>query len=141
MSDYDRADYYDCVDSSELLRHKSEDDAIEGYLDEIEREKWPERLRVYGFARATIDEASRARWSAAILEDLLERIDGDEFGDPEDATEPSPAMKVAARRFVDEVVSDYKVWSCEVCGSREIEVMPWVRKHCPHWLEAEEGER
>ena len=52
----------------------------------------------------------------AVLDRLLEDLD-DDYGDPDgDLTEPTDGMKWAAKVFIDAVLKEYVVWTCEPTG-------------------------
>ncbi len=134
------AELWDCSEDTELLIHYEQHGAIEAYLDEalynLPIKEWPEKITVYGFARKKL---KLDRLSARILERLLEDIDED-YGNPEEATTETEAMKKAAEEFVNKVAAEYQVWSCKRVTSEDINVMEWVKENEPQWLsEAQTG--
>lgn len=87
---------------------------LEDYGDpldhELERINWPIVIQVY----KRMDVKHHAdRIAELVLEVALERLD-EEYSDPDqDGTEPTQAMKDAAKAFADAVVKDYVTWACE----------------------------
>lgn len=132
---FEEADLYDCWEESDELRWSDPDEAVESKLDEMDREQWPEEVTVYAWKRMEVERLPRLIDFAlqAILDDLDE-----DYGDPEEATEPTEAMLAAARAFVDAVIAEYTVWRCEPCGQQTVAVLPWVHEHRPDWLGEEE---
>lgn len=127
------ADLYDCEDSEELTCDWP-DEAIERYLDDCPPEQWPEVLHVVAWDRMEISASSRVRFADYVLEHLFETLDEEYAG--EDPPEPTEAMRVAARAFVDAVVSGYPVWRCErvPADDEHIPVAAWVRENEPQWI-------
>jgi hypothetical protein len=128
-------EFWDCSEDAELLGHESKDDAIEARLDEelydIHVESWPKTVTVYGFAR---EVPKWDREAQRVLDRFLEDLD-EPYGNPEEATDQTDAMLVAAKEFVEKIKAEYQVWSCRRVTSEEINVMEWVKEHCPHWLD------
>jgi len=129
----DGAAFYDCVEREERLTYSDPDSAIEAYLDDLDGQI-PESLTVYGFAPVSVEDEGRRRLADWALRSLLESLDDDAFGDPEEASKPTEAMRVVARAFVDAVLEEYKVWHCEKVGEFTIDAHAWVREHRPWWL-------
>jgi hypothetical protein len=129
-----KIEFWDCSEDSEILSYENENDAIEYYLDDylhaLPIAEWPEKITLYGFVRETLKLGNEA---ARILEQLLEGLD-EEYGNPEKATTETEGMKKAAEEFVQKVAAEYQVWSCKRVASEEINVMEWVKEHCPQWL-------
>lgn len=130
--------YWDLPDR-EHLQYTSLEEAIEGNLDgwmdqrkgtpEL-LEALPETLTLAGFARM---EPDAERWPESVLEDFLNCLD-ENYGNPDDYTDPTEGMKEAAKVFVEAVLKEYTAWACiEVCR-KVIDVHAWVRYHRPEWL-------
>lgn len=80
-------------------------DAVQDWLDTQEPEMaLPDSVRVYAYVRlpARLD-------SERVLEAVLEWID-EEYGPPDDSSEPTPAMKDAADAFTVAILREYKSW-------------------------------
>lgn len=140
------ADYYDVDEGAEVLHHDTPDEAIEYHLDAYhldaidERDTLAEPLRIYAFKRAEISKGDVKNLPTIILEDLMQWLDDNEYGDPEDGSEPTPKMELAARVFVDTIVREYKVWRCECIGYTEVNAAEWIGKNRPDWLVKTEAE-
>lgn len=79
------------------------------------RIEWPVEVLVYKPMDVTKNSASLATLA---LNHMLEELD-ELYSDPEgDATEPTQAMKEAAKAFADAVVKDYVSWECEPTGDK-----------------------
>lgn len=130
--------FWSCYGDAENLTDTDPDDAIRDYLDGFLSpgcdvlEMLPETVELYGYARMKTDGIELD--ADSILERVLENLD-DEYGDPDDRTTPTPAMKKAAKAFVAVIRDEYKVWSCEVVNRQVIQVEDWVRENEPEWLE------
>lgn len=111
--------YWDCSEDNERLTHETIEDALDAYGDSIHPAPTPESVEVFGFARMEIDLDF---WSNDVLTRFIESVD-EEYGDPDDGySEPTEAMKTAAKAFVRAVVADYKsrVWACEIVETRTV---------------------
>lgn len=118
--------YWSCNQFQEKLSCISKDEAIEYYLDDIEEGKEPETVKVYGFAR---QEVSDNEDGIGILEDFLANLD-ENYGDPDgDCTEMTDSMKKAAKVFVDTVISEYEIWTCDCVYEEEVDLKKWIEKN------------
>lgn len=142
-------DFWTCVDDAEDLVHSHEDDAIEGYLDDIG--PWPgdepdpnvrlakflaavgETLTVYGHRRVVLPDDFPV--ADDLVERVLEDLDDEHYGDPDEATKPTPAMLEAAKTFLAKIRAEYFVWQCEEVVEVEIDPREWMRANRPEWLE------
>lgn len=80
-----------------------------------------EVVTMYAFKQKPVNE----QWLAnCALDALIERFD-DEYGDPEDETTITQAMKDAALAFARAVVADCDAWQVEDAGSVELKVSEW----------------
>lgn len=115
--------YWSCDEHQERLSCMSKDEAIEYYLDDIEEDKEPDTVKVYGFARQEIADNEDG---IGILEDFLANLD-ENYGDPDgDCTEITDKMKKAAKVFVDAVISEYEVWTCDCVYEEEVDLGKWL---------------
>lgn len=122
-------------DRQERLYHRQAADAVEEYLDGCDPAVWPAKLPLVGWARKRPSVEDLFPWGAkGFLGDVLERMDEQEYGDPEDGTDATPEMLAAAERFCAEMHRLYWVWTCEVVYRTEIDVAQWVRDEHPQWL-------
>lgn len=130
-----KIELWDCSEDAETLHYYEQHDAIEAYLDQalykVPVSEWPETITVYGFARMEIKDS---RLPEIALESVIERLD-EEYGSPDEETTITPEMKTAAEEFVQKILAEYTVWSCERKTSVEINVMEWVKENAPSWLE------
>jgi hypothetical protein len=113
---------------AERIMYETEDEAIEGILENIEG--LPETIAICGYARMKPNYAH-----CEPLVDVLDALDQD-YGDPDESTEPSAAMVEAERAFIAVIEKEYKVWAMEVVCEKTINVNEWVKTHRPEWLEA-----
>lgn len=120
--------FWSCDPCAETLRCVTVDEAMEDYLDGIDKEQWPAELRVEGYARITahLDPDN-------LLEKVIKELD-EEYNGGDESSTPTARMRGAALEFVSIVLSEYVVWNCEVMESRTVDVMSWVREHRPSWL-------
>lgn len=135
--------FWTCDDACERLTHEDQADAVEEALDNLAEPgqtaeqflaSLPEELEVYGYARSLGPSEKQRDWLAdGALEILLEGLDQD-YGDPDDATEETEAMKQAAREFVDAVLAEYSIWACEQICIETVKPREWVKEHRPDWL-------
>lgn len=126
-------DYYDCDGDREILSNTDVDEAVADFLDRNEPKLWPDAVEVYGWSRMKYEfDADR------ILERALEDAD-EEHGNPDESTEPTPAMIAAARAFCEAMDREYTVWACERDSAPVATVMiaDWVRKERPDWIETD----
>lgn len=123
-------DYFSCDPDEEILSERSIDDAVWQHLDAAEVSIWPTTLPVYGWRRKAYEFDA-----GLILERALEDAD-EEHGNPDEATEPTPAMIAAARAFAEVMDREYQVWACERDKDpvETVNVAEWVTRERPDWL-------
>lgn len=80
-----------------------------------------EAITMYAFKQKAVNE----NWLADfVLDELIERFD-DEYGDTEEETKVTQAMKDAALAFVRAVVAECDARQVEDAGSIELKVSDW----------------
>ncbi len=117
----------------ERYHHTDMGDAIYEILDA----KWPnlpDTLTLVGMSPQKV--SGHPVDPDRLVEMVLETLD-EEFGDPEEYSEPTPMMKVAAEVFVAAVVDEYKVWTCEKVTEETVDVKAWCATHEPDLLKTE----
>ena len=131
------ADYYDCCEDREQLRHFDVDDAVEDYLDNLDPKDWPKEVEVWAWDRRVITPDHISGAAKTILEALIEEFDElQEFGNPDVGTKETTAMRVAARQFVQTVADEYKVWACEQRPDPiRVDTVRWVRANRQDWID------
>ncbi len=88
-------------------------ETIQRLMDDVDCPDFPIRVFVYKRMSIAKDEETLAK---DILDDIIERLDGD-YGDPDgDYTEATENMKKASIEFAKVILSDYKSWACEKTG-------------------------
>jgi hypothetical protein len=130
QSGFHEADAFDCDPHAETLHGSDPDDAVERHLDDL-WPKVPETLTVTAFRRRVIH--TRDLNPDRVIEDLLEQLD-EEYGDPDEGTDPSEAMRLAATALCDVIRRNYRVWACEPVATAKVNVQAWVRENRPDWL-------
>lgn len=143
------ADYYSTSDQDERLTHTTLDECIEGEFDVIDPcvELTAARgFTVYAWRRDEINVEDEAKIA---IKNMLESLSlhlleeyGDPDGDSEDIFGPEveEAFKVEALQMVSALVAKAEAWRCHVIGEKTFaaaELMEWVRKNNPEWLEGE----
>lgn len=119
--------------------HKSVDDAIITMFDGVavsfdtlaDEKQWP--LKVYVYRRKTFSEGDKALQARRAINWMLDDLDetcGDNDGTP---TEPTEAMREAAKTFVEAVCREYVPWACERTG----EVIEVTRDEARKMVEGE----
>jgi len=115
---------------AESLTHSDEEDAIEDILEEMDP-PYPKTITVCGYARMWVGQADLDRLT--VLENALEGLD-ETFGDPDNYSEPTAAMRQAEQAFLQALRREYVPWGCtEVCR-RDVDVATWLRENRPEWL-------
>lgn len=103
--------FWDVLPDREELVHDTPDEtaAAQLYLDDISVDEWPETVRLYGWMRRTLDPE--------LLDVLrfLEDLDA-EYGNPDEAWEPTDRVKEAAQSLAKVVAEDFDVWYCDPVG-------------------------
>ena len=135
---------YSCDDGDETLIHTDPDDAIEEALDkwlspkvsvlEHLRSAVGETITVFAFKRRVVDDDEPD--AERLLEDVLERLD-EEYGNPDEASTPTDAMRTAAETFCAAIRAEYHVWQCDGFAQAKVNVDAWVRDRRPDWLEVQ----
>ena len=122
-------EFWDTEDS-ECLIYKTQDEAIEAILDQLDLNQLPETLEMCGYARTVIQE--KYLGDGSLLEYILERLD-EEYGYADGYTEPTEAMIDAEKAFIGVILSEYKPWTCEIVERKTINVQEWVETHRSDW--------
>lgn len=128
-------------DYADDLTHTAINDAIEealtGYdsLDEM-----PEVITMKGYVREDIDPHVINALIETVCETALARLD-DEYGNPNEWTEPSKTVKKAAKTFIDILIAEYIVWSGREVDEKEINTRAWIKEYRPEWLEEENAKK
>jgi len=128
-------DLFDCDKLSESLTHKDVNSAVDHMLDGLPCDLWPDMLKVYAWNR------EKLRWSAHGLAGLIcaramELLD-EEYGHPDELSTVSNYAFALAQTFAENVIAEYKVWSCERAPSDDVtvNVARWVRENKRAWLD------
>jgi len=133
--------YWTCLPDIEHLHCETLDEAVEEYLDglaptpgSVDSEDFFRDLpdvECTAWVRKVIDR----KWLAdSVLDYALEEV-GDEHGNPDGDEPPTEAMKAQALKFADAFIADFQVWSCEPAGSEKVNILKWVKKNAPHWID------
>ena len=109
-------DFWDLPDQEEL-RYSDKNEAIEMIIDKLPEDQ--KTFELCGYSRM-IHHFN----PDVILMDILENTDFD-FGDPDDYTKPTKAMKAAAKAFTDVLDSEYTVHACEEICRETINIDTW----------------
>jgi len=112
------------VGESEQLSHKTQDEAIECYLDGFDGDM-PATVEVIGYARMKPEVSFLA---SHLLSQALESLD-DEFGDPDgDYTEPTKDMRSAEQVFIKAILAQYTSWLLKEARTVTVDVPLWIRR-------------
>lgn len=141
------ADYYSTSADDERLTHTTIDECIEADLDDrtgpIE-EVVSQDATIYAWRRDRIDVDAEAKSS---LDDFVTEIAesiAEEYGDPDGgwmggiATEDAEKFKAIVMPALVAMLETVNPWRCHVVGELTFtaeELMKWVRKNNPKWLE------
>lgn len=141
------ADFFTCDDDAEVFSHTCPGDAIGEYVDERVLVTWdaagkpvvePATVTVYAYTRKVLDAAKvKPWWGRDVLEHFIEWLD-EEYGNPEETTDPTDEMLALAKKFVEDVAALYPVYQCERVGEETVELLPWIQENEPGLLEQEE---
>lgn len=141
------ADYYSTSDEVERMTHETLDECLEHELDGADGtiiEAVSKGVTVYAWRRDTLDIEDEA---TSALDGMMESVSihileeyGDPDGDSEDifGAEAETEFKLMVMPFARALLSNVKPWRCHVIGERTFtpeELMEWVRKNNPKWLE------
>lgn len=134
---------YSCDDDAESISSSDPEDAIDSALDrwlepkvsvlEHLKSAVGDTITVYAFKRMKLGKRPT---SEDILERVYEELD-EEYGDPDQASEPTPTVEAAAEALCALIRAEYVPWACECCGSAVVNVEAFVREKHPDWLEPE----
>jgi hypothetical protein len=109
--------------NAENLYHSTEDDLIDEMLEGMDPP--PETLTICGYARAQLQPADLDFHTP--LNDILDDLD-EEYGSPDDATEPTENMIKAERELINTIRKEYFVWRCDPVITKTINVKEWLDK-------------
>lgn len=127
--------YFSTDKAAEVLTHETLFDAVLDHADAWKPEINPgDTVTIYEYRRKILPplEAMLRFWSP--LEGLLDAIDDDEYGCPEDPTVATEAMVKAERAFMEVVRAEYVPWCCELVDEQEVDLYAWCQEHRPDWV-------
>lgn len=119
--------FWDCDREREQLMFGDIGEAVYYWADGAEQ-PLPETVTVYGWAQMELPAPKNH--AEMVLDEILLSLD-EEYGNPEEETEQTDAMKAAALAFVNAIYAEYPVWMCEHITSRVVKVADHVP---PEWL-------
>ena len=118
--------YWDCDETAEVLEWETLDEAIEHHLDGLAWSEQGLELSVYGWARKQVTALDFSDPLNLLLESIRDNEEG-LIGEDEGADDKAtPAMREAAKAFLDVVVSEFQPWCCEVIETRTVNVREWL---------------
>ena len=124
-------EFFDIDKGAELLRWSSLDEAVEMGLDAMVG-PLPRTLTVYGWA-TKVRDIDVDRIAERIAEELDQYL-GDEYGNPEEATELPPDINDAIELLAKIVSRQWPVWQCEVVSEYPIDIVAWMHQNRCNWL-------
>jgi len=124
------------AEDAESVTHEDFDEAVESLLDDrlfdLGQSAWPAAVEICGFVRRKVSPETYSKWS---VEALLENLDAEYMGESDQyPAEPTNAMLAAEAVFHAAVIGEYEVHTLISAETVKVNVMDWVRKHCPDWL-------
>ncbi|MHA1676471.1 MAG: hypothetical protein ACTSU6_04765 [Candidatus Njordarchaeales archaeon] len=125
-------EFWDCEDA-EVLYYEDKNEAIEKILDGVHPDVFPSEIEICGYVKRTIN-CSISNRADSVLESILEGLD-EEYGNPEDSTEPCKDMIKTTNEFVSKIFSLYNVWQCDIVVREKINTEKWVKGNAPEWIE------
>jgi hypothetical protein len=133
MTKADLEEFSDCYwgpPDEERYSHTELEEAIEAALDACD--SLPATLELVAMRSRALSISDLE--PELILEQALEYLD-EEYGDPEgERTEPTEAMRQAAKALCEVVIRDYEVWTCYLAAKVIVsDPAEWVMKNCPEW--------
>jgi hypothetical protein len=128
-----QAKYWSCNEYEELLTETSIDDAVQQFVDNAAENEIPNMLTVYGFNPVKINKNIKDVFGLSALENMVERLDED-FGNPDDDSELTEEMKVAAKDFSEKIIDLYHVFRCEQVDEVEINMVEWCKENDPELI-------
>lgn len=99
--------------SDESLFGFIDDEHLSSSIEEVtDRATEGKPIEVHVFRRMKVNPD---RLAERTLERIIEDLDED-YGDPDNPTELTEAMKAAAKQFIEALLKEYVVWNCEPTG-------------------------
>ncbi len=148
MSDEREPLFYTCDDDAESLTDTEPEEAVRCHLDAMLEPRMtpeqvlaalPKTITLYGYARTVLPPTVPD--PDDVLDNIMERIEEDEYGDPDGVSWEDrmdlPAvngLKAKARELCEAIRLLYKPWSCEQVTKEEVDVEKWIRENEPEWL-------
>lgn len=153
---YRSAEYYDCDDGFETLRHKTPAEALEAYVDNnsvpLDNDDMTALLDTLGditvgaYDRAQIDVKAWQQWGLQLVDTFADELDSEyaEGCDDNlwsrtglDMTALANEVAAVLRNAIAGVPVSRVVWNCNKVGERvytrgEVEVL--LRVTCPQWF-------
>lgn len=118
------AQFWSCRDDDEILTHTEIEEAVGAFLDDVYPDR-PATVTVYGYAVRVVD---REHYAERALDNLLEDLH-EEYGDPNRYPSDSitESMRAAARAFLEAVLAEYRVWTCEKVCEEVVDLAEYYR--------------
>lgn len=122
--------FYSTTEDVENLQFTERDEALQDYVDQWgtagERIQPGEQVMLYLWRRDKLP--SNVGGYVDCLELLLEAID-EEWGNPEEATEPNDAMRKAEKLFTVAVRAAYVPWRCSIHEQVKVDLHAWCEEN------------
>lgn len=126
-------DFYDCDEDTDTLKHETSHEAVMYLLDGTHTSAWPDTLTVYAWERQSLSDKERGWMASRVAEHFYDSV----FEEYRDPNKPAPAeLAQLARNFVDSVIEDIGIWSCDRAKEHDeiVVVANWIRENEPSWI-------
>lgn len=102
----------------EHLTATSVEEAVEQYRNECWPNPVPDEVEVVGYAERELPAVATIAGYA--LETMCEWLDENDYGYPDEPTEPTDALREAAAAFAQAVREHFPVWACEEVEAKAV---------------------
>lgn len=120
--------YWSADDGEEVLHCRSEEEAIDEFMDNIwpfiaiENLNFPEKISLFGYIREEINPVDYyGEWLNRFLEVLDEEY-GDIYSDARELSPITDGMKKSEKDFIDTVLKEYVPYTCKRVVKKEVKV-------------------
>ena len=110
--------YYSTSLENERMTAESPEEAVEEMLEDAHSDGiWPDAVQTYAYV--PMEAHGWPLHASDLLEHIIEEID-EEYGDPDEAPEPTPVLVEAAREFCAVLRAEYRVWWCVRAPKKDV---------------------
>ena len=127
------AEFQDCLwggENCDRFHYTTLDDAITDAVEGMP--STPDTVEIFAMRRITVDPGFVS--AVGVIDHILENLD-DEYGDPDCASDPTDAMRLAAENLCAVVLREYVPYTMEKVLAVRVNTADWIKANRSQCLE------